>query len=181
VARTRDLVRTKDDKGGSHTNSGIPSKAVYETAIRTTSASAGRIWIDSLSELSPKAKFAELASATRRTAGQLFGVGTVEERERCRIVAIGLSFAFWKSTADRCFGFRISLLRHLSGAIRVAPTPVALPRRVRRAPRAGDRPVTPSARHSMRGATRVPMLRRARSPRLGRITQARPNQIRWLV
>jgi Zn-dependent metalloprotease len=78
VAHFRDFVKTRDDQGGAHINSGIPSKAFYETAIKITSEKAGRIWIESLSKLSPKARFVDLASVTRDTARLLYGAGSKE-------------------------------------------------------------------------------------------------------
>jgi len=79
-----EYVKTQEDNGGVHINSGIPNRAFYEVAIRLGGYAwekAGRIWYVALVEkLSPEATFEEAAQATCSVAGELFGEGSEEER-----------------------------------------------------------------------------------------------------
>jgi len=83
-AHIRDYVKTEEDNGGVHINSGIPNKAFYEAAIRLGGYAwekAGRIWYIALVDrLSPEATFEEAAKATFSVAGELFGEGSKEQR-----------------------------------------------------------------------------------------------------
>jgi Zn-dependent metalloprotease len=78
-AHMRDYVRTIEDNGGVHINSGIPNHAFYlaVTAIgRDSWEVAGKIWYEALiKKLRQSAKFADMARATIETAGELFGIG----------------------------------------------------------------------------------------------------------
>jgi hypothetical protein len=62
------FVKTEQDSGGVHINSGIPSKAFYETAIRIGTDRAGQIWYQALGKLAAKASFQDLAAATLSAA-----------------------------------------------------------------------------------------------------------------
>jgi Zn-dependent metalloprotease len=78
-----DYVRTQEDNGGVHINSGIPNRAFYLLATRLGGPSwerAGRIWYAALrhAELTPKATFREFARLTHRAAGVRYGVGSEE-------------------------------------------------------------------------------------------------------
>lgn len=83
-AHMKDYVKTDEDNGGVHINSGIPNKAFYEVAIRLGGYAwekAGRIWYMALvNRLSPEAGFHEAAKATFAAAGELFGSGTEEQK-----------------------------------------------------------------------------------------------------
>ena len=73
-AHMDDFVRTNDDNGGVHINSGIPNRA-FSLAARTIGGSsaegAGRIWYAALTSgtLTPNARFGEFAAATVAAAG----------------------------------------------------------------------------------------------------------------
>jgi Zn-dependent metalloprotease len=80
----RDYVKTDEDNGGVHINSGIPNRAFYETAIRIGGRAwerAGRIWYVTLRDrLRPRSTFRDAARLTVATARELFGKGSLEER-----------------------------------------------------------------------------------------------------
>ena len=72
-------VNTPSDQGGVHTNSGIPNKAFYLTAIAIGGNSwetAGNIWYRTLldSRLFATAQFQDFANLTAENANQLYGV-----------------------------------------------------------------------------------------------------------
>lgn len=83
-AHMKNYIKTEEDNGGVHINSGIPNKAFYETAIRLGSYAwekAGRIWYLALKDnLSQDATFQEAAENTLTVAGELFGQGSEEQR-----------------------------------------------------------------------------------------------------
>lgn len=83
-AHMKDYVKTDEDSGGVHINSGIPNKAFYETAIRLGGYAwerAGRIWYLALTDkLFPEATFQETAQATFTVASELFGQGSEEQQ-----------------------------------------------------------------------------------------------------
>jgi hypothetical protein len=77
-AHMRNYVRTKDDNGGIHSNSSIPCRAFYLTAIALGGYAwekAGRIWYETLRDerLKPKAQFRDFARVTLANAGRLYG------------------------------------------------------------------------------------------------------------
>ncbi|HEV7921430.1 MAG TPA: M4 family metallopeptidase [Thermoanaerobaculia bacterium] len=79
----RNLLRTDDDNGGVHINSGIPNKA-FQTLAATLGGfaweKAGRIWYQTLTRgLTPNATFQQCAEATFEAAGTLFGAGKAEQ------------------------------------------------------------------------------------------------------
>jgi Zn-dependent metalloprotease len=78
-----DYVRTQEDNGGVHINSGIPNRAFYLLAVNlggSTWEKAGRIWYAALrhAELTPKATFRDFARLTHRAAGVRYGPGSDE-------------------------------------------------------------------------------------------------------
>jgi Zn-dependent metalloprotease len=79
-----DYVRTHDDNGGVHINSGIPNRAFYETAIRLGGYAwqkAGQIWYVTLRDkLRPTSQFKDAARATQIAARELYGTGSLELR-----------------------------------------------------------------------------------------------------
>jgi Zn-dependent metalloprotease len=80
-----DYVRTFEDNGGVHINSGIPNKAFYllATSLGGNAWHApGRIWYDALRSplLMPTTGFREFARLTHRAARQRFGLDSDEER-----------------------------------------------------------------------------------------------------
>jgi Zn-dependent metalloprotease len=77
----RDYVRTFEDNGGVHINSGIANKAFYLLAINLGGKSwhaPGHIWYDALRspQLTTTATFRQFARLTHRAARQRFGVGS---------------------------------------------------------------------------------------------------------
>ena len=80
----KDYVKTHDDEGGVHINSGIPNHAFYLTAMELGGHAwerAGRIWYVTLRDaLRPKASFATAAKRTWQIAGVIFGTGSEEQK-----------------------------------------------------------------------------------------------------
>ena len=80
----RDYVNTISDNGGVHINSGIPNRAFYITAVELGGFAwekAGQIWFVTLRDkLSATSNFQACANLTYATAGELFGVGSIEQQ-----------------------------------------------------------------------------------------------------
>ena len=75
------FVKTDEDHGGVHINSGIPNHAFYRLATALEGPAwedAGRIWYTSLGypRLLPTATFRQFARVTRAVAASLFGPGS---------------------------------------------------------------------------------------------------------
>jgi Zn-dependent metalloprotease len=90
-----DYVRTREDNGGVHINSGIPNRAFYETAIRLGGnawAKAGQIWYGTLRDkLRPNSSFRDAARWTVAVARDLYGAGSLEQKAvRGGWVAVGI-------------------------------------------------------------------------------------------
>jgi Zn-dependent metalloprotease len=98
-AHMRNYVRTYEDNGGVHINSGIPNRAFYLAATNLGGFAwerAGRIWYATLrdSQLRPNTGFKRFARLTVENAGRLHGVNSVEQkavREGWREVGIPVS------------------------------------------------------------------------------------------
>jgi Zn-dependent metalloprotease len=80
-AHWRDYVRTFEDNGGVHINSGIPNRAFYLLATNVGGQSwkaPGQIWYDALRSplLTPTTTFRQFARITHRAARQRFGPGS---------------------------------------------------------------------------------------------------------
>jgi len=82
-ATMKDYVKTADDNGGVHTNSGIPNHAFYLTAMEIGGYAwekAGMIWYVALRDrMRPKTDFAHAASLMFAVAGDLYGKGSAEQ------------------------------------------------------------------------------------------------------
>ena len=80
----RDYVRTIEDNGGVHINSGIPNRAFYQLAVRLRGFAwekAGRIWYRALCEkLRANSTFADAMNLTVRAAGEIFGANSREQK-----------------------------------------------------------------------------------------------------
>ncbi len=80
----KDYVKTDEDNGGVHINSGVPNRAFYETAIRLGGyawTKAGQIWYVTLrDELRPKSSFRDAARWTAAVAKELYGAGSIEQK-----------------------------------------------------------------------------------------------------
>lgn len=84
-AHMKDFVRTYEDNGGVHINSGIPNHAFYLTATHLGGHAwdtAGRIWYDTLrdSRLRPNSGFLRFARLTIANAERLCGLGSNEAK-----------------------------------------------------------------------------------------------------
>ncbi len=83
-AHMKDFVKTRDDNGGVHINSGIPNKAFYELAVRLGGFAwerAGKIWYVTLRDrLRTNSVFQNCADATFDVARELYGADSVEQR-----------------------------------------------------------------------------------------------------
>ncbi len=80
----RDYVRTTEDGGGVHINSGIPNRAFYELSVRLGGHAwekAGQIWYRTLCDkLHPHSTFADAMNMTVHTAGEIFGINSLEQK-----------------------------------------------------------------------------------------------------
>jgi Zn-dependent metalloprotease len=80
----RDYVRTLEDNGGVHLNSGIPNRAFYELASRLKGYAwekAGRIWYATLTrKLRPASNFRDAVNMTVQAAGEIFGKNSREQK-----------------------------------------------------------------------------------------------------
>jgi len=80
----RDYVRTPEDSGGVHVNSGIPNRAFYELASRLKGYAwekAGRIWYATLADkLRPASNFRDAVNMTVQAAGEIFGKNSLEQK-----------------------------------------------------------------------------------------------------
>jgi Zn-dependent metalloprotease len=97
-AHFKDYVRTLDDNGGVHINSGIPNHAFYQLATNLGGRSwhaPGRIWYDALRSplLTPTSSFSAFARITHRAARQRFGPGSTEAKAvRTAWAEVGISW-----------------------------------------------------------------------------------------
>jgi Zn-dependent metalloprotease len=78
----KNYVKTTDDLGGVHINSGIPDRAFYETA-KAIGGNAwekpGTIWYKSLLRLKANSNFEDCARTTYEVAGELYGKASKEQ------------------------------------------------------------------------------------------------------
>ena len=83
-AHMKDFFKGSADNGGVHINSGIPNHAFYLVASMLGGNAwerAGRIWYDTLTNMiGPNTNFKQAANATIRSAGNLFGTGSKEQK-----------------------------------------------------------------------------------------------------
>jgi Zn-dependent metalloprotease len=108
-AHMRDFVRTFQDNGGVHINSGIPNHAFYLAATKIGGNAwkqAGKIWYTTLTTATrPLSRFQNFAVATARTAQSLYGANSAEYhavREAWSEVGINvqlLSLTGWRKVA----------------------------------------------------------------------------------
>lgn len=94
-AHMKHYVKTEEDNGGVHINSGIPNRAFYEAAVRLGGRSwekAGKIWYVTLRDkLRPRSSFKDAARLTMAVARDLYGKGSLEEkavREGWKVVGL---------------------------------------------------------------------------------------------
>jgi Zn-dependent metalloprotease len=84
-ATMKDYVRTSQDNGGVHLNSGIPNHAFYLAAAKLGGYSwqkAGKIWYNSFlhGRVRASASFEDAANITSQVARELFGAGSSEQK-----------------------------------------------------------------------------------------------------
>jgi Zn-dependent metalloprotease len=88
----RNFVKTGDDSGGIHLNSGIPNKAFYEAAVRIGTEKAVAIWIKSLPRFSPTIDLAKAAKEIYATAKSTYGATSPEaEAVKAAWESVGLA------------------------------------------------------------------------------------------
>lgn len=98
-AHMRDFVRTFEDNGGVHINSGIPNHVFYLAAITMGGYAwekAGHIWYETLRDkgLRPTSGFRRFARLTIANAQRLYGLNSVEQkaiRDAWRQVGISIT------------------------------------------------------------------------------------------
>jgi Zn-dependent metalloprotease len=82
-AHMKDFLNTTQDNGGVHINSGIPNHAFYLVAMEIGGFAwnkAGMIWYKTLTDkLQDRSTFQDAANLTHQAAGELFGVGSLEQ------------------------------------------------------------------------------------------------------
>ena len=78
-----DYVKTIEDNGGVHINSGIPNRAFYVASLEMGGFAwekAGQIWYNTLTDkLSERSTFQQAADLTSEAAGELYGIGSLEQ------------------------------------------------------------------------------------------------------
>jgi hypothetical protein len=82
VSDVKHLYTGGDDNGGVHINSGIPSKAFYEVAIRLKGYAWERpahIWYKAYEKLKTNSTFQDLADATLAVAAESYGTQSEEQ------------------------------------------------------------------------------------------------------
>jgi Zn-dependent metalloprotease len=83
-AHMKDYVRTIEDNGGVHINSGIPNLAFYVTALELGGYAwekAGRIWYKTLTEkFQERATFQQACDLTFASAGEIYGANSLEQQ-----------------------------------------------------------------------------------------------------
>jgi Zn-dependent metalloprotease len=83
-AHMRDYVNTISDNGGVHINSGIPNYAFHLTAMDLGGYAwekAGQIWYVTLRDkLTQNSNFQACATLTHQVAGELYGIGSLEQQ-----------------------------------------------------------------------------------------------------
>jgi Zn-dependent metalloprotease len=76
-------VKTSEDNGGVHINSGIPNHAFYLAAMAIGGYAweeTGKIWYTALRRFQPITDFQEAANITSQAAGEIFGTGSSEQQ-----------------------------------------------------------------------------------------------------
>ena len=113
-AHMKDYVNTVGDNGGVHINSGIPNHAFYRAALEIGGNAwekAGQIWYVTLRDkLLSDSKFQDCANLTYQTAGELYGVGSLEQQAvKNGWAAVGLNIGA-PTDGGGCLGALLRLL-----------------------------------------------------------------------
>ncbi len=103
-AHMKDFVRTTEDNGGVHINSGIPNKAFCVAATNLKGYAwdkAGLIWLEALRDprLKANASFLSFARLTVTAAARLYGSGDEEQIVRDAWNQVGISVAKERAAA----------------------------------------------------------------------------------
>lgn len=116
-AHMKDYVRTVEDNGGVHINSGIPNRAFYATALELGGHAwekAGRIWYKTLTEkLQERSTFQQACDLTFKTAGEIYGTNSLEQQavkkgwSEVGITVAGDAPSGCLSTVLSAFGFKV--------------------------------------------------------------------------
>jgi Zn-dependent metalloprotease len=83
VGHFRNYANTNEDRGGVHTNSGIPNRAFFLVAKQLGGYAwdeAGQIWYQALHRFRRDTDFAAAATITYQVAGELFGTGARQQQ-----------------------------------------------------------------------------------------------------
>lgn len=112
-----DYVNTINDNGGVHINSGIPNRAFYITAVELGGFAwekAGQIWYVTLRDkLGSSSNFQNCADLTHQTAGDIFGVGSLEQlavKKGWAEVGLTVDGGTTPPPSDGCLGSLLKLL-----------------------------------------------------------------------
>jgi Zn-dependent metalloprotease len=83
-AHMKNYVKTSNDNGGVHINSGIPNRAFYLAAMKIGGFSwekTGKIWYITLRDrMRENSNFSQAAKLTYDVAGNIYGVGSMEQK-----------------------------------------------------------------------------------------------------
>ncbi|MBI2332076.1 MAG: M4 family metallopeptidase [Chloroflexi bacterium] len=107
-AHMKNYVNTIEDNGGVHINSGIPNHAFYVVARELGGYAwekAGQIWYKALTEkLTTTSVFIDAANLTHQAAGELFGVGSLEQQAvQTGWAEVGITIGGPPPTNEGCF------------------------------------------------------------------------------
>ena len=119
-AHMRDYRHVDYDNGGVHINSGIPNHAFYVVAMEIGGASAekaGLIWYVALRDkLRARSGFQDAADITYVTAGEQFGIGSLEQRAvRKGWAEVGIEIGVTEDPPSRKRGCLVAPLAALLG------------------------------------------------------------------
>ncbi|WP_223636012.1 M4 family metallopeptidase [Corallococcus sp. EGB] len=100
----KDFVKTTEDNGGVHINSGIPNKAFCVAATNLKGHSwekAGQIWLEALRDprLKPNCSFLSFARLTVMAAARLYGSGDEEQIVRDAWSQVGITVSKERAAA----------------------------------------------------------------------------------
>jgi Zn-dependent metalloprotease len=120
-AHMKDYVKTVEDNGGVHINSGIPNHAFYVTALELGGYAwekAGRIWYKTLTDkLQERSTFQQACDLTFEAAGELYGANSLEQQavkkgwSEVGITVAGSAPSGCLSTVLNVFGIKMSAVK----------------------------------------------------------------------
>jgi Zn-dependent metalloprotease len=120
-AHMKDYVKTVEDNGGVHINSGIPNHAFYVTALELGGYAwekAGRIWYKTLTDkLQERSTFQQACDLTFEAAGEIYGANSLEQQavkkgwSEVGITVAGGAPSGCLSTVLNVFGIKMSAVK----------------------------------------------------------------------